>query len=180
MTDEELVSRMQAGDTKAFREIYVRYWKVCYKAAFAETCVREEAEDIVHNLFESLWRNRNISSIKKLPTYLMVSVKYLAYAHMKAQINFRKYYEYLLFQNIYQENSAENIVDHNDLQKALEAAMQKLPEKTVEIFKMSRFKNKSVAEIARELNLTEKAIEYHITKSLKVLKEQLDDFRLKN
>jgi RNA polymerase sigma factor (sigma-70 family) len=51
--------------------------------------------------------------------------------------------------------------------------MKKLPEKTSEIFKLSRFENQSVKDIASLLNLSEKAVEYHITKSMKLLKENL-------
>jgi RNA polymerase sigma-70 factor (ECF subfamily) len=47
----------------------------------------------------------------------------------------------------------------------------------VEVFKMSRFDKKSVREIAEHLQLSEKAVEYHITKSLKVLREQLNHFK---
>ena len=39
---------------------------------------------------------------------------------------------------------------------------------------MSRYENKSVKDIAAHLDLTEKAVEYHITKSPKFIKEHLD------
>jgi RNA polymerase sigma-70 factor (ECF subfamily) len=55
--------------------------------------------------------------------------------------------------------------------------MKKLPEKTCEVFRMSRFENQSVKEIAVQLNLSEKAVEYHITKSLKLLRENLKAYQ---
>ena len=51
--------------------------------------------------------------------------------------------------------------------------MRKLPEKTSRVFQLSRFENRPVKEIAEELNISEKAVEYHITKSLKALRENL-------
>jgi RNA polymerase sigma-70 factor (ECF subfamily) len=63
-----------------------------------------------------------------------------------------------------------------DLTKAVEEVMKKLPEKTYAVFKMSRFENQSVKSIAQQLSLSEKAVEYHITQSLKVLKEQLKSY----
>ena len=58
--------------------------------------------------------------------------------------------------------------------------MKKLPEKSGEVFRLSRFEGQSVRAIADRLNLSEKAVEYHITKSLKVLKEQLRVFHTDN
>lgn len=173
---EKLVQRFQAGDLKAFEEIYDRYWLKLYNLAYAQIGTREEAEDLIHNLFESFWKKRNELVIRNLTTYLIASVKYLTVAYIKSQINLRKYQEYLIFQEIDRTTSTEDIINFADLQKAVEKAMHSLPEKTVEVFKMSRFENRSVREIADSLQLSEKAVEYHITKSLKVLKQHLQGF----
>jgi RNA polymerase sigma-70 factor (family 1) len=176
LDNEELVQRFQSGDSRAFEEIYDRYWLKLYSLAHTQIGTREEAEDLIHNLFENLWKKRHELAIRNLTTYLIVSVKYLSVAYIKSQINLRKYQEYLIFQEIDRTNSTEDIISFSDLQKAVEDAMKKLPEKTVEVFKMSRFENKSVRYIAENLNISEKAVEYHITKSLKVMKEQLRYF----
>lgn len=173
---EKLVQRFQAGDLKAFEEIYDRYWLKLYNLAYAQIGTREEAEDLIHNLFENFWKKRNELVIRNLTTYLIASVKYLTVAYIKSQINLRKYQEYLIFQEIDRTTSTEDIINFADLQKAVEKAMHSLPEKTVEVFKMSRFENRSVREIADSLQLSEKAVEYHITKSLKVLKQHLQGF----
>jgi RNA polymerase sigma-70 factor (family 1) len=176
LNDEDLVPLMKADDKRAFEEIYHRYWLKLYLFANNQIGKKEEAEDLIQNLFENLWKKRHDSNIRNLSTYLMVSVKYLALAHIKSMINMRKYQEYLIFQEIYATTSAEDIINYSDLQKAVENAMKTLPEKTVEVFKMSRYDKKSVKEIAGYLNLSEKAVEYHITKSLKVLKAELNTF----
>jgi RNA polymerase sigma-70 factor (ECF subfamily) len=69
------------------------------------------------------------------------------------------------------------VVHFSELSDAVEEAMKKLPEKTCEVFRMSRFENQSVKEIAVQLNLSEKAVEYHITKSLKLLRENLKAYQ---
>jgi len=51
-----------------------------------------------------------------------------------------------------------------------------LPKQTHKIFIMSRFENRSNTEIAGALNLSVKAVEYHITKTLKILKVNLSDY----
>lgn len=177
---EELVERFQDGEKGAFEEIYDRYWLKLYSLAFTQIGTKEEAEDLIHNLFESLWKKHNELIIRNLTTYLITSVKYMSMAYVKSQINLRKYQEYLIFQEIDRNNSTDDIIDYADLQKAVENAMKTLPEKTVEVFKMSRFDKKSVREIAEHLQLSEKAVEYHITKSLKVLRKELYHFHHNN
>lgn len=180
LSNEQLVVRMQQGDERAFREVYNRFWWRLYALAYTQIGTKEEAEDLIHNLFESLWKKRREIVIHNLTTYLVVSVKYLSVAYIKSQINLRKYQEYLIFQTIERAASTEDIINFADLQKAVEEAMKKLPEKTVEVFKMSRFENRSVRDIAEHLQLSEKAVEYHITKSLKVLKAQLRNYESNN
>ena len=51
-----------------------------------------------------------------------------------------------------------------------------MPPQTREEFMMSRFQNKSNKEIAESMNISVKSVEYHITKTLKVLRVALKDY----
>lgn len=179
-SDEELLVFLQNDSTKAFEEIYRRYWYKLFGIAYRQTGTREEAEELVHDLFEQLWNRRGQSSIRHLSTYLVVAIKHLITNYIKSQITHRKYQEYLILTELQHTLATDQAVQFTDLSKAVEEAMKKLPEKSVEIFKLSRFENQSVRDIAQRMNLTEKAVEYHITKSLKVLKEQLKAFHSDN
>ncbi len=53
-----------------------------------------------------------------------------------------------------------------------------LPEKTRHVFRLSRFDHLSIREIAANMNISEKAVEYHITQSLKTLRLYLKDYLL--
>lgn len=103
-------------------------------------------------------------------------MRHFAINYIKSQITYRKFQEYLIFQEIQKNFSTDDIVNYADLQRVVNEVLEKMPEKTIEVFRMSRYENKSVREIATHLNLTEKAVEYHITKSLKFIKEQLDTY----
>ncbi|QKZ12118.1 RNA polymerase sigma factor [Spirosoma sp. KUDC1026] len=173
ISDEQLILFLKDGDTVAFEEIYNRYWYRLFGLAYQQTGTKEEAEELVHDLFESIWNRRQQIVINHLGAYLMVAMKHLATNYIKSQINHRKLQEYLIFHQMQQSFSTEELVNYGDLSDALKEVMKKLPEKTSEIFKLSRFENQSVKDIASLLNLSEKAVEYHITKSMKLLKENL-------
>ena len=51
-----------------------------------------------------------------------------------------------------------------------------MPEKTQHVFRMSRYEYLSHREIAQQLDLTEKSVEYHITQALRHLRTHLRDF----
>ncbi|WP_020600157.1 RNA polymerase sigma-70 factor [Spirosoma panaciterrae] len=173
LTDSELTYFLKESDKKAFEEIYNRYWYKLFCVAYHETGSREDAEELVHDLFESLWNKRQQTTIQHLSSYLVVSIKHLSTNYIKSKITQRRYQEYLILHELHQAELTDETVQFSDLSKAVEEVMKKLPEKTCEVFKLSRFENQPVKSIARQLNLSEKAVEYHITKSLKVLQEQL-------
>lgn len=172
-TDEQLVDLLQQGNARAFEEIYARYWYRLFGIAFQETGTREEAEELVQDVFENLWYKREDSCIQHLKAYLVVSMKHRVTNYIKSCITQRKYQEYLILNEIRQSYGTEEIVRFEDLSRAVDEVMKKLPEKTCEVFRLSRFENHSVKDIAERLSLSEKGVEYHITQSLKVLKDQL-------
>ncbi len=180
LADEELVDFLIKGNASAFEEIYNRYWYRLFGMAYQETGTREEAEEIIHDVFENLWLRHEHLTIRHLSAYLVVAVKHRVTNYIKSCITQRKYQEYLILHEIQQSYTTDEIVHFSDLEKAVDAIMKKLPEKTSEIFRLSRFENHSVKEIALKLNLSEKGVEYHITQSLKVLREQLKSYQSPN
>ena len=173
LTDEQLVILLSESNKSAFEELYNRYWYKLFCISYHQIGTKEEAEELVHDLFESLWNRREESNIRHLSSYLVISLKHLITNYIKSKITWRKYQEYIVLHKMQEISSTEENVQFNDLSEAVEKAMKKLPEKTSKVFRLSRFENQSVKDIAKELHISEKAVEYHITKSLKVLKDHL-------
>jgi RNA polymerase sigma-70 factor (ECF subfamily) len=57
--------------------------------------------------------------------------------------------------------------------KKITANIEKLPSKTKEIFKMSKLSGLTNKEISEFLNISIKTVEFHITKSFKILRNAL-------
>lgn len=180
LTDNNLLDLLVTGDKRAFEHIYNRYWQRLYGLAFQETGLKEDAEEIVHDVFESIWKRRGEVDIQNLAAYLVVSVKHRVHNYIKSSITQRKYQEYLIFHELRQNFATEEIIHFTDLSNAVDAVMRKMPEKTSEIFRLSRFENLSVKDIAKRLHITEKGVEYHITQSLKLLRDQLKGYQSNN
>lgn len=179
-SDIQLVDLLHEGNARAFEEIYKRYWFKLYGIALHHLGVKEECEELVQNVFMSIWNRRENVQIKKLDVYLTVSIKNQIYDFIKSQISYRKYQEYIILQEVVQLSVPFQTLHYSELSEAVEAALARLPEKSAEVFRRSRFHNQSVRQIAEDLHLTDKTVEYHITKSLKFLKESLWMYNSKN
>lgn len=175
-SDQELVSLLQNGQKSAFEEIYRRYWKKLYRIALHQTSHREEAEELVQELFMSIWQRRETAQIKHLELYLTLSIKNKIYDFIKAQINYRKYQDYIILKEVDLHYTTDQIISYAELAEAVEKVLSLLPEKSAKAFRMSRFEDMPIKKIADEMDLSEKAVEYHITKSLRFIKENLKEY----
>jgi RNA polymerase sigma-70 factor (ECF subfamily) len=95
---------------------------------------------------------------------------------IRSRITEEKYWNYYRTFVPGDELTTDEVIDFDDLNDAVEVAVNRLPEKSREVFKMSRMEGRSNAEIADLLQLSEKSIEYHLTKSLRELRVHLKDY----
>lgn len=175
-SDQQLVETLNKGSDKAFDALYNRYWYKAYRAAYGKVKSKEIAEEIVQDIFMSLWDNRGSLVIINFSNYLMTAIRYRAVDFIRSKLVQRKYWDYYKSYIPQTDNSTEKKVAFNELMNNIEEGMVKVPEKSKKIFYLNKLEGKSVKEIARILHLSEKAIEYHLTKSLKELKLHLKDF----
>lgn len=67
---------------------------------------------------------------------------------------------------------------NHEVQNIVGAVLSKLPKNTRKVFTLSRYENKSHKEIAAELNISTKGVEFHITKVNRLLRQALKDYLL--
>ena len=180
LTDESLVDLLKKDDPIAFEMIYRRYWRYLFGFVFQQLGSKEDTEEIVHDLMLSLWQNRQRSQIQNLKIYFFVAARNLTNKFVKSRINLRRYREYQLLHEAFENSDSNEVYTINELSEIIEKVLQKMPEKTATIFRMSKMDEMPIKKIALQMDLTDKAVEYHITKSLKMLREHLRDFHSDN
>ncbi|KAA8481558.1 RNA polymerase sigma-70 factor (ECF subfamily) [Arcticibacter tournemirensis] len=178
LSDYELMDLLKASDEKAFEEIYLRHWRGAFLTTYKKTGNKELSEELLQNVFLDLWRKRGAVNIQNLPNYIYSSVRYAVINHIKSQIVQEKYLEYSMTHAEQEEASSDHLVLMRDLADAIEKGISLLPQKTQQVFRLSRFDNHTVREIAQQLKISEKAVEYHITRSLKTMRYYLKDYLL--
>ena len=177
-SDEVLLENLRKGDSKAFEQIFQKYWRRLYLVAKAKLLSHDDAEEVIQGIFSTLWEKRKTLIIHELSHYLHVSVKNRVLNHIRDNITKEKYWaHYRAFLPAHNDPTTEAVA-FDELDHALQDAVNSLPEKSRRVFRLSRVEGRSNAEIASMLALSEKSIEYHITKSLKDLKVRLKDYIL--
>lgn len=174
-SDEVLLKLLRQEGLEAFEEIYRRYWKRLYSMSYKRVQSREISEELVQDIFTSLWVARNTVIIDNLSAYLFSAVKYKVINHLAKEFSKKTYAERQLA-SVKEDNSTEEKVLLDDLEGALEKAIGKLPAKRQMIFKLHRQENLSIKQVASQLGISEKTVENQYGKAMKMLKLNLKHF----
>lgn len=174
--DDLLVKLMSLGDKEAFEEIYRRYWRKLFQKARQKVYAKEIVEELVQDIFINLWEKRAGAQIQTLEPYLFTALKYQIISHIRKQLNEEKYVAYATTESDEEINSLEEKIAYDDLSRSINQAMAQLPEKTRDIFRLNRLEGKSTREIVEMLNIPERTVEYHISQSLRFMREHLKEF----
>jgi len=167
----------QQSDQEAFAELHRRFAKQLYTLAFRKTGTSQAAQDLVQDLFIALWDNRHKIVIEKeVNLYLFSSIKNRIISYLRKQM-IRKAIpleeldtEMLLSQS---SNFVDDLISLNELEEQYIFELGNLPEKSREVFALSR-SGLSNKEIALMQGVTQKTIEFHITKCLRILRTKID------
>lgn len=176
-TDEALLPLLQEGDREAYTEIYNRYQVPLYIFAYNRLKDREEAKDIIHELFLKLWTDRTALQITgRLSVYLYTAVRNRIINSITHQQIANRYIDsFLSYVEQVDHQSADHLARHNDLQAFIEKEIASLQPRMREVFELSRHTSLSRREIAGKLGISEETVKSHMHNALKVLKARLGD-----
>jgi RNA polymerase sigma-70 factor (ECF subfamily) len=173
-SDSILLQALKNGDEEAFELLFKKYSGRIYYVAFQYINDRDEAEEIVQEVFYRVWiHQKDLRSDLPFPPYLVRIAKNLIINKSKRKIVERAYLNSLTSDAADQET--ENTVQFSEIKSILDELIEKLPEKRKEVFLMSRSKGLTNREIAHHLNISESTVENHINKALKMLRQGLTE-----
>lgn len=173
LTDAELlVFICENDDRKAFAELYQRYFSQLFNYTYSKVNDRFAAQEVVQELFVSLWLNRQSSAISSCRIYLFSALKKSIISYYRKEYTRKHHYDQ--YEGEVQKSLAltdqATLVD--DLQTQYDKELHAIPPKCREVFVMSR-SGIPRKDIALQLDISEKTVEQHITKALKILKDRL-------
>ncbi|MGO4292426.1 RNA polymerase sigma-70 factor [Chitinophaga sp. RAB17] len=172
LSDEELISLMAEDNEAAFTALYHRYWEMLLGMAFNRLKDLPAAEDIVHDVFASIWRNRNKLAADSLSHYLAAAVKYMTIAHFRKKEYGHKYQETILDPDLCDGNM-ENRLHYRHILQMVNEEVNNLPEKCRVVFRYSRQNGMSSREIAQVMGISHKTVDNQLNKAITHLRHKM-------
>ncbi len=176
-TDEQLIVSLRNSEAGAFTEIYERYWSRLLTYVMRVIRRQPDAEDIVQELFVSIWRRRNTLVVEHaLSTYLYNSARYLSFRYIETNSTYYDYLQRLAVRISGTEISVPGIEEQifgRELEAQIDQLIRELPEKMQEVFILSRRHHLSYKEIADRLSISEETVRKQVYKSLQILRSRL-------
>ena len=160
----------------AFKVLYERYWQPLYARALARLD-STLAQDVVQEIFISLWRNKDRIVIEdSLSPYLFTALRYsiIKKVYREAKKGLILPLNVAELDNTPVTNADQ--LEYKEMKQALEGEIAILPHRMQEIYKLSRINNLDIDEIAERLNLSRQTVKNTLTTTLKRLRRKLSEF----
>ena len=180
-TDEALMQLMAEGNEFAFTELYGRYHQKLYSFAFQLSGSKEEAKDIVQDVFSKIWERKNLFEGKCVfSSYLFKMIRNFSIDRIRRITQKSRIIEELTSDaDGQQNNSTEQWVLKNELQNRIRGMVDQLPPRQKEVFILHREKGLKYNEIASSLGLSTSTVENHFSRAVEKLRQQFEpDFNL--
>lgn len=176
-TDAELLAALVLGDREAFEVIYRKYVSDLYRYARKNISSKEDCEEIIQELFESLWeRHESLTIQTSLKGYLIGMVRFKIIHYFRKSALKKKYTEhFLLFEAVY-EQAGEEDVNHAAIQSALDRLITELPERCQEALKLRLSEDLSNPDIARRMNITTRTVETYMFRAFNHIRAAYKDY----
>lgn len=168
--DIALLALLKDGDETAFTEIYNQYWEPLYFMAHKRLQSAQDAEEIVQQVFLTLWHKRADLSIQSLPFYLAAMVRYAIYRHF-ANLN-RKKEQTDTLKAITAEQSPAFDIDNKFLLDILNKLANELPDKHRIVFLQHKLMDRPLEEVAGELGVSVRTAEGYVARVMQVMRQR--------
>ena len=168
-----LIQGLKDGNHSCFKKLYDLYSSQLYSFSFKLLKSKIKAEDIVQDTFLKVWdRRARIKTNGSFRSLLMT----IALNDIRESFNQNSRNNNLKNELLFQLSSGSEKYspdnNYEDLLNKLESLLDRLPEKRKLIFLKKKIEGKKAKDIATELKISEKTVEYHVAQTMKFLKAE--------
>jgi RNA polymerase sigma-70 factor (family 1) len=175
MNDKVLLDRLAGGDENALNDIYLLHWEELFLSAYNVLKDKAACEDILQDIFLQIWQKRTTLTItSSLRAYLFSAVRYTVFRYIRNGKGRTELLEDV--EERMASATSHQLIEERELHLQVAQAIDALPDKCREVYKLSREEELSHKEIATLLNISTKTVENQITIALKRVRSSLNIF----
>ena len=164
-------------DEQSFRQIYLLHWDKVFAVCYNNLRETEVAKGMVQEIFKSLWERKDELEItSSVEHYLLRSAKFKVFEYIRNNRGQQQHTQKALANYCNHTHCTENEIMYNSLKSQVDVLVDTLPCQCKNVFKMSREQGLTNKEIASSLLISERAVEYHISRALTTLKANLTEY----
>ena len=170
--DQKYVKELSKGSKEAFEVLYMRYASLVER--FVEALVKDAdaVDDITQNVFINIWNRRENLAKDGIVfrSYIYTSARNAVYDWFRRGDKFPKVPVEQIDMSGLPASDLQRKIENEEMLTLVNLAISKMPDRRKEIFSLSRVRGMKNAEIAELLGISEKTVEYHISKALEELR----------
>ena len=170
--DRALFDLLKQGDESAFARIYNLYWVALYNAAYKRLPEKEKCQDIIQNIFTDLWNRKTELDLENPLAYLHTAVRFQVLKHIARSPKNNSFAE-SLENELISPLAADAGLLEKEVSELIALFIKALPEKRRKIFILHYFEGLSTAQIAIELNVSQKTVQNQLTTATHALRLRL-------
>jgi RNA polymerase sigma-70 factor (ECF subfamily) len=175
--EAEIIERIRNGDMEAFETIFKAYYQSLCLFSMRYLRRTDLAEEIVQDIFVNIWDKRSgLHMETSLKSYLYRAVHNNSLKYLQHEKVVDRHAQRIIERKEQFYNEPLNNIQVEELTKLLEIAYASMPQKTREIFELSRNEGLKYAEIAEKMEISVKTVEAHMGNALKILRESLKEY----
>lgn len=171
--DEELLQEIKAGNESAFADLYNHYQPLLLMEAYYKVRSYQEAEDIVQEIFTSLWVRRKELSISIPIKHYLFKAVHLQYAYKcrKSEVA-RKFIQHTLY--VGREAATNYLLENKEIYLQIKAAIASVSAPASRrAFELLYIEDKSHREIALDMNIKPQVVKNQVSRALKIIRTNL-------
>lgn len=169
-SDHELKTRLITGEETAFAELYDRYSAPVYQYIKKFVHSTDLAEDLTQEIFIKIWQCKSkLTEVRSIRAYLFIMARNHTLNSLKKALRSDVAMSEVLNSFVEERNETEEHLLSKEYHEYLEKALNALPSRTREVFKLCRQQGKSYDEVAVALGISRNAVKNHMVGSMKIL-----------
>lgn len=171
----ELLKRIAEGNEPAFKLIFELYSKKFLGAAFKMTRCAHMAEEIVQEIFVTLWVKRSCLAAAENPSAYLFTIAYnCIFLHLKKMAKERIARQYAARSNPDTAGLSDHLLERKESREFLESVIRTLPNRQQTIFRLSKQEELSRDEIASRLRISPNTVKNHLQEAVKFIRMKVN------
>lgn len=177
--ERQLIIELKDGDQTSFQKLYSTYAPKLFGFSRKYLNSTQDAEEIVQEVFIRIWEKRqNIDENQSFSSYVIQAAKHRIYNGFRKRVNEQAYLDFLIYTDESARDFTQMDVEYQEIKKKAEVAIESMPPRRQEIFRLSREAGLKNKEIANKLQISIKTVENQMGQALKFLREELSDYQM--